>query len=530
MFGPRAALFEAKRGTMSGAAPQDLSSPFIGPLPKPAGATAVPNLSGRPNLLALAAIACASEAFAVLTALWISAAIGGVLVPQFLAPQLWFRLIVAMLLVVSIAERGDYGAGVMLDCGLRAWSLAKASLQAAGAVLLFALPPVLIAPIMSPRYSPFRIGGMSTGTLILWVFLFIAVSYCAVILVRLVGRAACAPLARPRRVVIVGDAKRCDCLIRSFKQSQRSMRLLGIFDDTVDVPANEAGMPALRDGLPVLGRVDALADMVQKGKVDVVIAALPQFDEYQVRRIIELVGSAPVDVLLSPGLGSLVLPAAPTADYGSVPLLRAIYPPLLGWQTFLKRAEDLAVAGLITLIVAPAMVSIAVLIKLTSHGPVFFKQKRFGYKGEVFEALKFRTMYTHLADPLGAQQTMQGDPRITPFGSWLRRTSLDELPQLLNVLRGDMSLVGPRPHPVGMTASGTPLDEAAQAYRLRQRVRPGLTGWAQVNGNRGPLHTCEEVEARVTLDLEYIRDWSLAFDLKIIWLTIGLMIKDESAY
>lgn len=148
----------------------------------------------------------------------------------------------------------------------------------------------------------------------------------------------------------------------------------------------------------------------------------------------------------------------------------------------------------------------------------------------MFEALKFRTMYTHLADPLGAQQTMRGDPRITPLGRWLRRTSLDELPQLLNVLRGDMSLVGPRPHPIGMTASGIPLNEATPAYRLRQRVRPGLTGWAQVNGNRGPLHTCAEVETRVTLDLEYIRDWSLAFDLKIIWLTVRLLIKDDGAY
>lgn len=517
---------------MSGAAPQDLPTPFMSSLPKSAAALAVPNLLGRPNLVTLAAIACASEVFAVLLAVWLSAAVGSAFVPHFLAPQLWFRLLVALLLIGSIAERGDYATGVMLDCGLRPWSLAKASLQAAGAVLLFALPPILIAPTwLRDLGLPAGIGEMNPGALTLWVFLFISISYSAVMLVRLVGRAACAPLARPRRVAIVGDAAECDGLVRSFnRQSRRSMQLLGVFNDTADVPSPGLVMSALPGDMPVLGSLDALAEMVRKGKVDVVIAACPSSDQGRIGRMVELVGSAPVDVLLSPGLGMLGLPITPTADYASVPLLRAIYPPLLGWQAFLKRAEDLAIAGLITLIVAPALVSIAVLIKLTSRGPVFFRQKRFGYKGEMFEALKFRTMYTHLADPLGAQQTMRGDPRITPLGRWLRRTSLDELPQLLNVLRGDMSLVGPRPHPIGMTASGVPLNEATPAYRLRQRVRPGLTGWAQVNGNRGPLHTCAEVEHRVTLDLEYIRDWSLAFDLKIIWLTLRLLIKDEGAY
>ncbi|HTI84946.1 MAG TPA: exopolysaccharide biosynthesis polyprenyl glycosylphosphotransferase [Acetobacteraceae bacterium] len=501
-------------------------------LPKSATAFAVPKLLGRPNLVTLAAIACASEAFAVLVAVWLSAAVESAFVPHFLPPQLWFRLVVALLLMASIAERGDYATGVMLDCGLRPWSLAKASLQAAGAVLLFALPPILVAPtLLLDSGMPFGLAGINPGALTLWVFLFIAISYCTVILVRLAGRAACAPLARPRRVAIVGDARECDGLVRSFKrQSHRSMQLLGVFDDTADGPSPGVAHSPPAGDTPILGRLDALADMVRKGKVDVVIAAPPSSDEDRIGRIVELVGSAPVDVLLSPGLGMLGLPVTPTADYASVPLLRAIYPPLLGWQVFLKRAEDLAIAGMITLIVAPAMVSIAVLIKLTSRGPVFFRQKRFGYKGEMFEALKFRTMYTHLADPLGAQQTMRGDPRITPLGRWLRRTSLDELPQLLNVLRGDMSLVGPRPHPIGMTASGIPLNEATPAYRLRQRVRPGLTGWAQVNGNRGPLHTCAEVENRVTLDLEYIRDWSLAFDLKIIWLTVRLLIKDEGAY
>jgi polysaccharide biosynthesis protein PslA len=517
---------------MSGAAPQDLAPPFINPLPQPAATIPVSHLLRRPNLVVLAAIAFASEACAVLLAVWISSAIGDALVPQFPLPPLWFRLIVATLLVASIAERGDYGAGVMLDCGLRAWSLAKASLQAAGAGLLFVLPPILLAPILLGEvHEPFRISGMSPGALTLWVFLFIAVSYWAIILVRLVARAASAPLARPRRVVIIGDANDCGSMIRGLnRQSRRSMRLLGILDDATAAPARTAAVPAFYGDLPVLGSLDALADLVQKGKVDVVIAVLPQSAEHQIRRIVEVVGGAPVDVLLSPGLGCLGWPATLTADYADVPLLRAIYPPLLGWKIFLKRAEDIVIAGLITLLVAPALVGIAVVIKLTSRGPVFFRQKRFGYKGEVFEALKFRTMYTHLADPLGTQQTMRGDPRITRCGRWLRRTSLDELPQLLNVLRGDMSLVGPRPHPIGMTASGVPLDEATPAYRLRQRVRPGLTGWAQVNGHRGPLHTCEEVEDRVTLDLEYIRDWSLAFDLKIIWLTVGLVIKDEGAY
>ncbi len=517
---------------MSGAAPQDLPNSFIGSLPKSAGTFAVPKLLDRPNLVTLAAIACASEAFGVLIAVWLSAAVGSVVVPHFPAPELWFRLIVAVLLVASIAERGDYGTGVMLDCGLRPWSLAKASLQAAGAVLLFALPPILIAPtFLRDSGLPFGIGGLNPAALTLWVFLFIAISYWLIILVRLVGRAACAPLARPRRVAIVGNAKECESLVRSFnQQSHRSMQLLGVFDDAAELPSPDVGVSEPQADTPVLGRLDALADMVRKGKVDVVIAAHQPSDKDRIGRIVELVGSAPVDVLLSPGLGTLGLPVTPTADYASVPLLRAIYPPLLGWHAFLKRAEDLAIAGLITLFVAPAMVSIAILIKLTSRGPVFFRQKRFGYKGETFEALKFRTMYTHLADPLGAQQTKRGDPRITPVGRWLRRSSLDELPQLLNVLRGDMSLVGPRPHPIGMTANGVPLNEATPSYRLRQRVRPGLTGWAQVNGNRGPLHTCAEVENRVTLDLEYIRDWSLAFDLKIIWLTVRLLIKDEGAY
>jgi exopolysaccharide biosynthesis polyprenyl glycosylphosphotransferase len=308
------------------------------------------------------------------------------------------------------------------------------------------------------------------------------------------------------------------------------MKILGVIDHEVE-PAVGGSVPLEGHcGLSVLGRLDELLDMVRRSKVDVVIVALPWSEAAKIREIIGSVGSSPVDVLLAPDLGLSDLPATPTAEFARVPLLRAVYPPLVGWKALVKRAEDLIIAGGVTLLAAPAIVTIAALIKLTSRGPVFFRQHRCGYKGQIFEVYKFRTMYTHLADISGAEQTQRGDPRITPFGSWLRRSSLDELPQLFNILRGDMSLVGPRPHPLGMTACGVPLDQAAPEYRLRQRVRPGLTGWAQVNGNRGPLHSCGDVIKRVTLDLEYIRDWSLSFDLKVIWLTLGLLINDKDAY
>jgi Undecaprenyl-phosphate glucose phosphotransferase len=480
----------------------------------------------------MAVVACVSEALAVVAAFWVSSALCGTLMAGFRAPEFWFGAMVCAVMVASIAERGDYGAGVMLDCGLRPWSLAKASLQTAGAVLLLAFPWVIVTETVLGRSAAgFQVAGLGPAGLIVLAFVFATVGYLAVLTIRLVGRVATAPMTRPRRVVVVGKPERSGNLISSLRQvPRRSMKILGIIDHEIGAPSDKPEALPEHHGLSVLGQLDDLIDMVQRGKVDVIIVALPWSEAAKIQEIIGSVGGAPVDVLLAPDLGGLELLATPAEEFATVPLLRAIYPPLTGWRAFVKRSEDIIIAGIITLLAAPAMVAIAALVKLTSAGPVFFRQQRFGYKGQVFSAIKFRTMHLHLADSRGAEQTRRGDPRITPVGGWLRRRSLDELPQLLNVLRGDMSLVGPRPHPVGMTARGVPLDHAAPAYRLRQRVRPGLTGWAQVNGNRGPLHTCDEVVDRVTLDLEYIRDWSLAFDLKIIWLTIGLLINDKNAY
>ncbi len=518
---------------MSEAARRDFSPLVIGTSaePGPIAATFPGIPAKRPNLVALAAIAFISELLAVAGALWVSLAVCGALVPQFQAPQPWFGILVSALMVASIAERGDYGAGVILDCGLRPWSLAKASLQTAGAVLLLACPSIIVtATFLGRSATPFEIGGMGPATLIVWVFAFVTIAYVAVLSVRLVGRVATAPLARPRRVVVVGEAGRCGRLISSLRQApRRSMRILGIVDHEASSGDEQTAL-ARRWGLPALGQLDDLLDMVRRGKVDVIIVALPWSEGTKIREIIESAESTPVDVLLTPDLGAAFEPlATSTIEPASVPLLRAIYPPLLGWKAFVKRTEDIVLAAALTLLAAPAMLTVAALVKLTSRGPVFSRQHRFGYEGRVFQQFKFRTEYAPSGVRHGAEQTGQNDPRVTPFGAWLRRKSLDELPQLINVLLGHMSLVGPRLHSDVMTASEPP-DQAAAAYLLRQRVRPGLTGWSQVSDRRSSLPTDNASMDRVSLDLEYIRDWSLAFDLKVMWLTIGLLINDRNVY
>jgi exopolysaccharide biosynthesis polyprenyl glycosylphosphotransferase len=195
-----------------------------------------------------------------------------------------------------------------------------------------------------------------------------------------------------------------------------------------------------------------------------------------------------------------------------------------------KRFEDVVLALLAILFVSPVLLLIAITVKSTSRGPVLFRQRRLGYNNRVIEVLKFRSMYTHLADADARQQALRGDKRVTPFGAWLRRTSLDELPQLFNVLRGDMSLVGPRPHAMATTASGLALDEAAPDYSARHRVKPGITGLAQVNGYRGALDSVDKIVHRVNHDLYYIENWSLRLDLKILWQTVKLVLSDHNAF
>jgi exopolysaccharide biosynthesis polyprenyl glycosylphosphotransferase len=214
-----------------------------------------------------------------------------------------------------------------------------------------------------------------------------------------------------------------------------------------------------------------------------------------------------------------------------VPLLDVADKPITDWDVVMKWLFDRVIGGFALLCLSPVMLLVATAIKLESRGPVFFKQKRYGFNNELIEVYKFRSMYVDQCDPTALKLVQKNDPRVTRVGAFIRRTSLDELPQLINVvLKGNLSLVGPRPHAVHAKAADRLYDEAVDGYFARHRVKPGITGWAQINGWRGETDTEEKIQRRVEHDLHYIENWSVLFDLSILARTPLALAKTEHAY
>jgi putative colanic acid biosynthesis UDP-glucose lipid carrier transferase len=302
------------------------------------------------------------------------------------------------------------------------------------------------------------------------------------------------------------------------------MDLKGFFDD------QKVGEKVVirRDwpGYPVLGDLDDMVAFVQQHKIDMVYLALPMRAEERLRQVVDALQDTTASVYLAPDVFTFSLLQASITDLRGMPLISLWESPFYGLYGWLKRAEDILVASLVLLLTAPLMLLIAFGVKLSSPGPVLFKQRRYGLAGEEIRVYKFRTM-TVCEDGSDFQQVTRNDCRVTPFGAFLRRTSLDEIPQFWNVLTGIMSVVGPRPHPVAMDDS---FRRQIPGYVLRQKVRPGITGWAQVNGWRGETDTLEKMEKRLEYDLDYLRNWSLWLDVKIIFLTVLRGFTDKHAY
>jgi len=330
-----------------------------------------------------------------------------------------------------------------------------------------------------------------------------------------------------RRTVIVGGGTDAEDLIDAIKGSDESdLEVLGLFDDRIDKRS-----PEQVAGYPKLGKVADLAEFARQTKVDLVLVSMPLSAEERVLEMLKQLWVLPVDIRLSAHMNQLKFTANAYSYVAGVPVFDIADRPISDWNLVFKWVFDKLVALLALTLLSPVMALVALAIKLESQGPIIFRQKRHGFNNELIEIYKFRSMYTDRLDEGASKLVSKGDPRVTRVGRFIRKTSLDELPQLINVLSGKLSIVGPRPHAMEAKAHNTLYYEAVEGYFARHRVRPGITGWAQIHGWRGETDTLDKIMQRVNHDLYYIENWSVFLDLYILIMTpISLVTQRENAY
>ena len=330
-----------------------------------------------------------------------------------------------------------------------------------------------------------------------------------------------------RRTVIVGGGHDAEVLVEQIKQSTGAdVRLLGLFDDRIDERSPESVA-----GLPKLGKVAELIEFARQTRVDLVIVSMPLSAEKRVLEMLTQLWVLPVDIRLSAHLSKLRFTSKAYSYVGNVPVFDMVDRPISDWNLIFKWLFDKLVAVLALVLLSPVMIVTAIAIKLDSKGPVFFKQKRHGFNNELIEVFKFRSMRTDMADANASKLVTKRDPRVTRVGRFIRKTSIDELPQFFNVLTGQLSVVGPRPHATQAKADNLLYYEAVEGYFARHKVKPGITGWAQIHGWRGETDTVDKIMQRVQHDLYYIEKWSILLDVYIVAMTpLSLFSKSENAY
>ena len=320
-----------------------------------------------------------------------------------------------------------------------------------------------------------------------------------------------------RHIVVVGEGPAVDTLIQRLESfPELGLRVTGVVTQSgaaADPPSNK----------PVLGHFGQISEIVEKTRADEVLIALPWSQQHEMGRLLDLLKDETLDVRLVPDVQAYVTLGCEVEDFDGVPVVRINDSPLIGWGALFKRTTDLVLSALALVLLSPLLLLIAALVKLTSNGPVLYRQERMGLDGRTFHMLKFRSMRVDAESQSGAVWARAGDDRRTLIGTLLRQTSLDELPQLWNVFLGEMSLVGPRPErPVFVHQFRKQIPH----YMLRHKVKAGITGWAQVNGWRGNTSLTRRVEC----DLYYIQNWSYALDLKILTLTLWKGFINKNAY
>lgn len=357
--------------------------------------------------------------------------------------------------------------------------------------------------------------------LLWWVVITPVLQWLAVWVGQQVVRRTASRPGKRRGAVVIGagplGVKVANALLESRAQG---VDFLGYFDDRTDERVHNEAAPqrlgALRDAAPY----------VREHAVHEVYITLPLGSQPRIVELLEQVQGTTASVFFVPDVFGISIIQGRLQDMNGIPVVGICETPFTGTNELVKRISDIVLASLILVLISPLLLVIAIGVKLSSPGPAIFRQRRNGLDGEEIIVYKFRSMRA-MDNGEVVKQATKNDPRITPFGAFLRRTSLDELPQFINVLQGRMSIVGPRPHAV---AHNELYRQLIKAYMVRHKVKPGITGWAQVHGHRGETDTVEKMQARVEYDLEYLRNWSLGLDLQIIARTIIVVLRGSNAY
>ena len=432
----------------------------------------------------------------------------------FKVAYIWPCLLGAMLTIIALQATDSYHVTTMRSLFT---TLGRVVLSWSG---VFALMTVLaFFAQVSEDYSRVWFGGWYLAGLAL----FIITRSIMANLLRLWGRDG----RLERRAVIMGGGQNAEELIKSLEASgDNDIRICGIFDDR-----KSDRSPPMVAGYPKLGTIPELVEFGRRARIDMLIVSLPITAESRVLELLKKVWVLPVDIRLSAHTNKLRFRPRSYSYEGAVPFLDVFDRPIADWDSVMKRGFDIFFSVVALVLLSPVMLATAIAIKLDSKGPVIFRQKRFGFNNEVIEVLKFRSMYTDMADNSAKVAVTKGDPRVTRVGRFIRRASIDELPQLINVLLGGkLSLIGPRPHAVNAHTQNQLWDEVVDGYFGRHKVKPGVTGWAQINGWRGEVDNEEKIRRRVEHDLYYIENWSVMFDLQILISTPLKLLKSEGAY
>ena len=387
--------------------------------------------------------------------------------------------------------------------------------------ITFALFGVIVALIIvafvtktSSLYSRLWLGGWALSA---WALLMVYH-----ILLRLVLREMRRRGMNTRRVVLVGagDLAR-EVIIRLREASWTGFQVVGLYDDNLALHHKRI------EGVRVRGAPASFHKLLQRRKIDELWLALPLHAEQRMKEILHDLRHSTVTIRFVPDIFGFRLIRHAVGEIAGIPIMDLNTTPMVGVNRYAKAVIDRILAAVILIVISPVMLSIAIAVRLTSAGPILFRQRRHGWDGKPIKVYKFRTMVVHQEEDGKVTQTIRNDPRVTPLGAFLRRTSLDELPQFINVLQGRMSIVGPRPHAMEHNEK---YKDLVDAYMQRHKVKPGITGWAQINGLRGETDTIEKMQKRVEYDLFYIENWSLWMDFKIILQTVFKGFIDKNAY